>query len=136
MLKQLWTGIGAAIRLVSGAACLFIIYLLIFKLSLIHVRGPSMQPTMCTGDLCIIYETQSVERGDVITISVNDSFDIIKRVVGLPGERLFISKHGVMLLGKNNKYDVDLVFNIVGFDGQKFVYQDSITNAQVLGATA
>ena len=37
---------------------------------------------------------------------------------------------------ENNKYDVDIVFFIRGFDGQKFVFQDSITNDQVEGAVA
>ena len=34
----------------------------------------------------------------------------------------------------NNKYDVDLVFEIKGFDGQQFVYQDSVSNDQITGA--
>lgn len=34
----------------------------------------------------------------------------------------------------NNKYDVDLVFEISGFNGQQFVFQDSISNDQLIGA--
>lgn len=37
---------------------------------------------------------------------------------------------------ENNKYDIDVVFEIIGFEGQKFIYRDSITNEQVQGTAA
>ena len=34
----------------------------------------------------------------------------------------------------NGRFDIDLVFEIIGFNGQQFVFQDSITNDQLTGA--
>ena len=32
------------------------------------------------------------------------------------------------------RFDVDLVFEVIGFSGQQFIFQDSITNDQLTGA--
>lgn len=36
----------------------------------------------------------------------------------------------------NLRFNIDLIFQIRGFEGQQFIYQDSITNDQLTGAVA
>lgn len=57
------------------------------------VNGLSMYPTFDDGDLIIvdiINNENEIKRGDVITITTKDNSNIIKRVVGLPGEKVSI----------------------------------------------
>lgn len=57
------------------------------------VEGPSMQPNFHTGDLVIVnrsaYFFSSPQRGDVVVLhnpQNPDGDDLIKRIIGLPGE--------------------------------------------------
>jgi signal peptidase I len=54
--------------------------------------GPSMQPTLKSGDLIILnkaaYRLTKVKRNDVIAFLNADTKYLVKRVIGLPGERI------------------------------------------------
>jgi signal peptidase I len=95
LLKE-WVGL-----LVRAGCWALLIYLFIFQVSV--VDGPSMQATFEPGDRLVIdklsYRFSSVQRFDVIVFEAIDreksprmSRDYIKRVIGLPGERIEI--HG------------------------------------------
>lgn len=64
-----------------------------------------MYPSLHDGDLLISskvdYRIHSVERGDVIILKdpLDPSRDFIKRVVGLPGDRIQIRDHHVLVNG-------------------------------------
>jgi signal peptidase I len=64
-----------------------------------------MYPSLHDGDLLIAskvdYRLHSVERGDVIILKdpLDPSRDFIKRVVGLPGDRIQIHDHRVLVNG-------------------------------------
>jgi signal peptidase I len=70
-----------------------------------QVRGSSMEPTLFDGQYLLIskvtYWIHPPERGDVIVFHPpnNPSDDYIKRVVGLPGERVEIQGGGVSVNG-------------------------------------
>lgn len=102
LMNNIAAALGTTIRVALSAFWLFIIYLLIFKVAFIQTRGPSMYPTMWTGDLCITYKTQDVQRGDIIIIDMPDGTRLVKRVIGLPGERLFFNAHTITLLDQKN----------------------------------
>lgn len=67
-----------------------------FRLSL--VMGSSMRPTLATGDLLLVdqraYVMRSPLRGDLVVVRQHGEF-LVKRVVGLPGERVEV-KQGVV----------------------------------------
>lgn len=72
-------------------------YLLInFAIQTVHVRGSAMYPTIDDNDYLIAeklpYRLYSPRRGDIIIIRdpYDASKDFIKRVVGLPGERVLV----------------------------------------------
>lgn len=64
------------------------------------VAGISMEPTLVTGDHVVFSKLARIERGDLIVLrSPADGAIIIKRVVGVPGDRLIINGPDVWLNG-------------------------------------
>ena len=68
------------------------------------VIGPSMQPTLQSGDFVIvnkwIYQFQQPNRGDVVVFHALEEKDYIKRVIALPGERVAMEKGKLKINGK------------------------------------
>jgi signal peptidase I len=71
-----------------------VIYLFVMQPN--QVKGASMEPTFISGDYIltskITYKFRSMERGDVIVFKSpkNPDIDYIKRIIGLPGDKLTI----------------------------------------------
>ena len=82
-----------------------------FVISLITARvvveGPSMRPTLASGEWIVVnrlsYKLGSPQRGDVIVFlppTNAQTDDLIKRVVGLPGETVEIREGSVRINGR------------------------------------
>lgn len=75
-----------------------------FFLEPTYVQGPSMLNTMKTGDKIIInkliYWFTSPARGEVIVFHSIEGRDLIKRVIGLPGETIQVKDNHVYINGK------------------------------------
>lgn len=87
---------------VFGLALVFLaIYLVVFKFVLSNetVSGPSMQPTFENGDRIIALRHSDLKRGDIVIIDAPDQPGVlyIKRVIGLPGDKIE-SKNDVMYI--------------------------------------
>jgi len=71
----------------------------------VRVVGSSMYPSLRDGDLLVAskvdYRVHPIERGDIIILKdpLDPSRDFIKRVVGLPGDRIRIHAHRVLVNG-------------------------------------
>ncbi len=78
--------------------------------------GPSMQPTLNNGDVLILnktaYKLGDVKRNDVIAFLYDGTKYLVKRVIGLPGER------------------IDYVDNILYIDGK--AYNENFLSDDVL----
>lgn len=76
----------------------------ILGLSPFLVDGGSMEPTLHNGDVILISKyINKFDRGDVVVFS--DSLDLdylyIKRIIGLPNEKIHIKKDGIFVEDQN-----------------------------------
>lgn len=84
-----------------------------FLLQAFYIPSLSMAPTLEKGDRVLVnklsYKVHDVNRGDVVVFtrppgeSETDIQDLIKRVVGLPGDKLVIKDGGVYVDGQRLK---------------------------------
>lgn len=72
------------------------------------VEGLSMSPTLDNNDYLLVdklsYRLHEPQRGDVIVFKYpkDERFNYIKRIIGLPGETIRITKNNVMITNKQN----------------------------------
>lgn len=75
-----------------------ILIIVIYVISLQQVLGTSMKPNLNNNDIVLLsklsYKIHDVKRNDIISFTHTDSKYLVKRVIGLPGEKVQI---------KNNK---------------------------------
>ena len=125
--------------------------------SIISVSGSSMSDTLKDGDTVIIQKKSSLVRGDIIVFSRPDSFpqksdnapkmpnNMIKRIVGVPGDRLEINSRNVYINGENvmsantdflyrlgvDKETVHIDTVLTGFFAVGDNYRDSVDSLRV-----
>lgn len=85
-----------------AAAIVIALALRFFVFEFIRVDGPSMQPTLITNEYVfmekVTYWFRHPERGDIVICSFpNSNESFVKRVIGLPGERLKV-EDGVLYI--------------------------------------
>lgn len=82
-----------------------VIILRVFFIQAFKIPSTSMVPTLKVGDRLlankIIYKIRKPERGEVIIFRYpkNTSIDFVKRLIGLPGETVFINNGHVYING-------------------------------------
>lgn len=83
---------GRKKSILIAAVCVVLAFLLVYVLfGIAVVSGDSMQPTYEEGDLLIFSRTSDdFEQGDVVLIRTEDGQEVIKRIVAVPGETLYI----------------------------------------------
>lgn len=92
-----------------AAAIVIALALRFFVFEFIRVEGPSMQPTLYKDEYMfmekVTYWFRHPERGDIVICSFpasNESF--VKRVIGMPGERIKVEE-GVLYINDTPNYD-------------------------------
>lgn len=124
-----------------------------FVVTPIRVNGPSMEPTLKNGDIMILNEIgkyfRKYERFDIVVIHAkvyDKNEDIIKRIIGLPGDSIFYKDDILYVNGekvdepfsreKTKDFDMDL-FNVSTIpDGYYLVLGDNrvnSTDSRILG---
>jgi signal peptidase I len=79
-----------------SVAVLFCFFLIAFVAQAFRVQGTSMEPLLLDGERIVVnkfvYRFRPIERGDVVVFwfPQNPSLSFVKRVVGLPGDRVEI----------------------------------------------
>ncbi|MBT2659958.1 signal peptidase I [Bacillus sp. ISL-45] len=80
------------------------VFIRIFFFSNYVVEGESMLPTLEDGNKVVVnklgYETEDLERFDVIVFHANEEEDFVKRVIGLPGEKVEYREDMLFIDGK------------------------------------
>lgn len=66
------------------------------------IEGPSMEPAMESGQVVMIdrgFSKEGLSRGDIVVFALAEEPDYfyVKRIIGLPGEKITIKKDGLYL---------------------------------------
>jgi len=87
------------LALICSAATAYILFGIVFGLAV--AKGTSMNPAVRDGDVMFINRIGAYERGDLVIFSKSHEYenDVIKRVIGLPGETVNIENGQVTVDG-------------------------------------
>ena len=98
-------GLGKGIGLLILALLLVIVFLRLFVLDLVNIDAADMFPTLGPGGLVIVNRRIEAERGDLIMFRTKEGKDIIRRVIGLPGEKVGMAGIIPIIDGKKAKQE-------------------------------
>lgn len=93
---------GSIWKIIGLIITLFLIVMILAILNVSHffkIKGTSMYPNLQEGQLVMCVESDTIRRGDMVAFYKNDEY-VIKRVVGLPGEKLDIDTEGTVLINE------------------------------------
>ncbi|RSD29311.1 signal peptidase I [Mesobacillus subterraneus] len=80
------------------------VFIRVFFFSNYIVEGESMVPTLEEGNKVVVnklgYETDDLKRFDVIVFHANEEEDFVKRVIGLPGDKIEYREDQLFVNGK------------------------------------
>jgi len=102
IIKKIIEFVMDILETVAFVGSLFIVVYL-FIMTPNQVKGVSMEPTFQSGDYIltskITYKFRSIQRGDVIIFKSpkNPDIEYIKRVIGLPGDKIIITNGQVFV---------------------------------------
>lgn len=82
-----------------------------FGMSLFMVDGPSMEPTMHSGEVFIISDIvgrENLKRGDIVVFELDNKqgYFYVKRIIGLPGETIVVRGDGIYLEDETGVTDI------------------------------
>ena len=114
-------------RLWAGHALLviFIAWLLSFVFCIFVVQGDSMRPSYRDGDILWILRTlpKGVSYGDVVILENPEGKEILKRIVGLPGDQICISADGHLMRNGIPTTETDILY------GEPYAYSGTYDNS-------
>lgn len=78
------------------------------------ISGTSMTPTLTEKDMVLVKKSDPIHRYDVIAFSVKgESGKFVKRVIGMPGDTMFIRNDRMVLnIGKNSDFETTYTFQL------------------------
>lgn len=93
-------------------ALIIVIPIRYFVFQPFYVKGESMEPNFHDGDYLIVdqlsYHFRDPQRGEVVVLTYDfSSQHYIKRIIGLPGERIEISQENVIIYQEDEKLILD-----------------------------
>ncbi|MGI6754499.1 MAG: signal peptidase I [Atopobiaceae bacterium] len=87
--KRLVYRVTGAVIVVAAAAIIISNTLL----TVLHVRGTSMVPTIAEGDIIVTNRSHNFKQGDILAFYYNNKI-LLKRVIGFPGDWIDIHQDG------------------------------------------
>ena len=131
--RSRWKILGRVLEVAVVTAAVGIL-ISTFFLSVLQIRGTSMEPTFHDGDLAVATHSKSLETGDIVAFYYNNKV-LLKRVVGFPGDWIDFAEDGRVIVN-GEKLDesyvldpgeggnVDITFPYQVPEGRYFVLGD------------
>lgn len=95
-----------------------ILFVVTYLFSLQQVMGSSMEPNLNNNDILLLnkvkYRFQDIKRGDVVALKFKDTNYLVKRVIGIPGDRVEFVDNTLYLNG--NKQEEPYLDDVVTDD--------------------
>lgn len=120
--NETWLNVLLCVLVVIFAFLLFTKY---FWLQPIEVEGSSMNMTLYTRDVVLMDKLAKPQRGDVVIVKVTESTRYIKRLIGLPGDRIYSDEEGFVYRvtdGVTTRLDEPYAYFLFGY--KKGTYKD------------
>ncbi|KAF1298068.1 signal peptidase I [Enterococcus sp. JM4C] len=102
-----------------------------FLLIPIEVEGNSMEGTLKQGDMILMEKITPIKRFDVVLFQLSDGNTYIKRVIGLPGDKIEYEKDQLYINGK--KIEEPFLANEAKNSEEKMPYTTNFTLENLLG---
>ena len=106
--------------LVVVAAVAALIATLLFPV--LQIAGTSMEPVLQDGDIVLLVKTNRLKTGDMCAFYYYNKI-LIKRVIGVPGDYLWINKEGTVYLNNEELEEPYLSEKALGECDLEFPYQ-------------
>ena len=98
----------------------------------LQVTGHSMYPVLEEGDVVLVWKDHHLERGELCTFYYQNKL-LIKRVIGLPGDEIYIDKEGTVFVNGQAIEEDYVKDKALGNGDVKFPYQVPDNRFFVLG---
>ena len=91
-------------------------------LPVLQIAGTSMEPSLMDGDIVLMVKTNRLETGDLCAFYYSNKI-LIKRVIGIPGDYLWINPDGTVYLNGTELYEPYITEKALGECDVEFPYQ-------------
>lgn len=131
--RSRWKILGRVLEVAVVTAAVGIL-ISTFFLSVLQIRGTSMEPTFHDGDLAVATHSKSLETGDIVAFYYNNKV-LLKRVVGFPGDWIDFAEDGRVIVngekldesyvldpGEGSNVDINFPYQVP--EGRYFVLGD------------
>ena len=85
-----------------------------FIVTPVKVNGTSMAPTLKGNEIMLLYKLGKIDRFDIVVLKIDNNDNLIKRIIGLPGETVEIKDNKIYINDKKieDKYGFGVTYNI------------------------
>ena len=101
-------------------------------LPVLEIAGTSMEPSLNDGDIVLLMKTDKLETGDLCAFYFSNKI-LIKRVIGFPGDYLWINKEGTVFLNNEELQEPYVSEKALGECDIEFPYQVTENNYFLMG---
>ena len=91
-------------------------------LPVLQIAGTSMEPGLMDGDIVVLAKTDNLKTGDLCAFYYSNKI-LIKRVIGIPGDYIWISKDGTVYVNNEELIEPYVSEKALGECDLEFPYQ-------------
>lgn len=101
-------------------------------LPVLQIAGTSMEPSLNDGDVVVLVKTDNIKTGDLCGFYYSNKI-LIKRVIGVPGDYIWIDKEGTVYVNNQELYEPYITNKSLGECDIEFPYQVTENNYFMMG---